>query len=664
MSSLLYDGIELELINMRIYSRDAVYDPSGTDFLYIHHVLEVDAIYNPAATSYNQNGRVPGELPAITDVWIRQSLLVPRKQLYYYVGDNPLIISPLPGYCVDAVTGPHPIHCTVKSIVGTKTFGVNYRIETWTNECQAFVGNIPALLSIRWSQHDRIGDDRVTHRMTNGLAIFRMDILEDIPAAADDFRSFCIPPEPQGFRRELDIGVSPIGNVMTFTCHDIEQLYFLGDTNDPNNTNCYQVERFEAIETMATITGADEKQGMRIPAPALMHTLDAVIYGNPDSLRSNLLLFGMRLVMDKLGTGFGPGAGGNVRPFIANCRISHHLSMRRTDIHVDAYTPPGPVGKGGAGPMRFEYLFFDPIRILPNNGDTPRLIFDGHTRANFTGSIVVQELCRAFACKTPDVPQVLDVPVQGYKPPAEYVSPQVSVSLQDNIPAYNTSYSTETENNGIYTQYLIEARIAKIMGRRALPMTGPLSSSSTGNPPPTSPQPEPSPGNPAPPNPPPTTPGAPTTPGQTDDPFAIPTQPIQTTEVLQLHLPMSEMHVEWTAERAGNTSKIPFPVINDGNLVLMDCDIQPAEVNIAADGFTAITRVSGRYRYQLLIPFGAGDPFPYFAAPWANFMLGDYAILPGDYDPNILGFSGNSPGGGTGTGSPGGGVGGTIGFNN
>jgi hypothetical protein len=166
-----------------------------------------------------------------------------------------------------------------------------------------------------------------------------------------------------------------------------------------------------------------------------------------------------------------------------------------------------------------------------------RLKGDGTSRANFTGELMAQVLCRSLACQAPTLPGVVPVAPLIDSPPAAYPPPQISTQVYDNVPSYSTRYSDDTINNGAYTEYLIEGKIKKKMGRLHVPYTQPLPGYTPGGPP-----------NPNPPQPNPNPPGggAILNPGGGSGPFAIPTPPVVTSTVLQLHLPMSEIEFYWT----------------------------------------------------------------------------------------------------------------------
>lgn len=59
-----------------------------------------------------------------------------------------------------------------------------------------------------------------------------------------------------------------------------------------------------------------------------------------------------------------------------------------------------------------------------------------------------------------------------------------------------------------------------------------------------------------------------------------------------------ERVVDWEVERTGAKPKIPDPIV-DGNHVLIDADIEPESIELAADGESVIHRVSGRYTYGI-----------------------------------------------------------------
>src|SRR2546430_1159929 len=109
MSTLIYNGIELQPIRTHEISRDEIYSDDGTTYLYTKWHFDVFCIYNPGTTSYDFVNRpasigthpsvAPGlpvaqadKKPApITDIAVRSFLRVPRATFTYKVGDTVLL---------------------------------------------------------------------------------------------------------------------------------------------------------------------------------------------------------------------------------------------------------------------------------------------------------------------------------------------------------------------------------------------------------------------------------------------------------------------------------------------------------------------------------------------------------------------------------------------
>jgi hypothetical protein len=179
---LQYGCVNLNLLHVRKFSRQAVYE--GPNYAYTKFKIIVQAIYTPGSQqdswpttpTYDNanylnvpyvppgsnpraqggNSRflplVPVGAPAfslpsgqpsirsgvpavVSDVALRHALMQPRQQLSFSVGGLISVYSPLRGFNVDAMNGPKPLFCHVVEIQGSRTFVVEYGIETDVNEC-------------------------------------------------------------------------------------------------------------------------------------------------------------------------------------------------------------------------------------------------------------------------------------------------------------------------------------------------------------------------------------------------------------------------------------------------------------------------------------------------------------------------------------------------
>jgi hypothetical protein len=97
-----------------------------------------------------------GTFGPLTDLATKHRLMAPRQTLVYAVGNTPILVSPAinqDGFqsATDAHNGPVPLACDVTLISGTKTFLVDFAIETYMNESYLYATTPPIILSHRWT---------------------------------------------------------------------------------------------------------------------------------------------------------------------------------------------------------------------------------------------------------------------------------------------------------------------------------------------------------------------------------------------------------------------------------------------------------------------------------------------------------------------------------
>src|SRR3954452_18366595 len=112
MWTLQYNGITLQVHHADSIRREAVF--AGPTYIHTRFRLSVQAIYNPSLNAYANLG--PGVVApapagaviqaALTDLNLRHRLLQLRKPLVFTVAGIHEMVSPLPGYTVDANNGP------------------------------------------------------------------------------------------------------------------------------------------------------------------------------------------------------------------------------------------------------------------------------------------------------------------------------------------------------------------------------------------------------------------------------------------------------------------------------------------------------------------------------------------------------------------------------
>lgn len=244
-----YAGIELEDVSLQGWEREAVLN--GPDYLYTRFKLHVKGIFNPFSTSYRL-ATVPGtpnsekgQLAALTDQAIRHRLLQARQQLYVWMdqgdlnGRSYMLVSPLPisptqptgaHYPTDANNGPFPVACNVYQMGGTKTFLVDFIIQTDINECQLGVSNPGVVISHRWAMEDDIDFQFLTTRTIRGKIVLSTDRMLSQQKDADDFRKLIVHPVNTNMQRlEVKVVDKEDGNTLEYEITDRELQFNIGE---------------------------------------------------------------------------------------------------------------------------------------------------------------------------------------------------------------------------------------------------------------------------------------------------------------------------------------------------------------------------------------------------------------------------------------------------
>jgi hypothetical protein len=231
------ETVRLQIVKTNSITHEAVYDPSETDELYTHFTIDVNCVFNRFATASNQqrdpNGFVlnPGDDPMASVAKLRQLLLTPRGNLNVSIGGLSIVSVPRAFILAaqqptkfDCKNGPKPVRCNVIGVHGTKSLIVNYVIETWLQEADAY--NAGALLSNRWELSQSVDQETwLTTKTVDGVAIFRSDVLRFDDAQADDFRSkFGHPLAPNMRRGNILIKQEADGLQLRYHFEDVEQV--------------------------------------------------------------------------------------------------------------------------------------------------------------------------------------------------------------------------------------------------------------------------------------------------------------------------------------------------------------------------------------------------------------------------------------------------------
>jgi hypothetical protein len=233
-----YSGIKLEVTNIDHYSRRPVMSDDGVDYLFTEHTLVAKALVNSdqiaialrknesdtVGMSYVQNGvtaliagpriglpaavaKSAQSTPIITDRSIRHWLSVPRRRLIVSdenpKGETTLLMSPKPGFTVDAHNGPFCSVFDVMDVYGdARTFAVLFGVKTYVSECEENLGIAGAFLSNRFRQTHDHDEDGYTTVTTEGEARFRTDFVAGA-LNPDLLRPYLFLPIPNGYKRRF-----------------------------------------------------------------------------------------------------------------------------------------------------------------------------------------------------------------------------------------------------------------------------------------------------------------------------------------------------------------------------------------------------------------------------------------------------------------------------
>ncbi len=609
MSKVTYNGIELKLAKTNL-SRDAVYSPDGTDYLYTKFILDVTAVYNPQATAYTSNQGVPvatpGTMPQVTDQAIRHALMQPRKSLVYSNEVGQILASPPVGASIDCLNGPNPVSCAVRQVVGSKTWIVTWRCVTHLTECFGVPSNgDTGILSNRFTVTDRVDEQQLTTRITAGAAIFRMDRLTlTAQGIADAFRNQIVMPVPAGFRRlNMEFSVNTIGNMITYTVTDRQQLYSLGGPRTVNGG----ILEFKAVQGQSTVPIGESG----FPAPYVMMNLNVRVIGAPDCSKQVLAAFAVKLAIERLALKVGPANPELGDSMLRRVQIAENLDDRIVDLLVEVQVnvaKSAPVGLAG---LQLQFIGADVINLLANDGNAPTMANDNQTRGTFTSKLtpqLIQDACQSLFLPSPTDSENAD-PAYNY---GEATATIVNSALQD----LTTTENRISDPGAGTTDYKIHSRFETEEHKAQMPTTAPPGNGSSdggsyGG------------GGPF---------GYGGSPGSTEggddsaDNSGGDSPP--TAEILTLANPTTKLVIDWTAERIGLPPRLPHPELSDQNYVLMSKHILPGAVIPGPDLATPVYRVSGTYHYAALRPLDISKPIGLSIVPWSDFGFGEFAILP------------------------------------
>jgi hypothetical protein len=595
MATLTYNNVQLEIGKTNNCSHRAIYTPDGSNtYLWTEVELDIDAVLNPAATAYVAGDppvATPGTLPPVTIAAIRHALLQPRGYLLYTSPnpgdvDNPFVIVEAPQQqgAVDLNNGPMPLSCTVKEVAGSKYFLINYRIKCWIHECPngedvTDINNV--LLANRYSQRSDINFQHLSTKITEGEAVFRIDVLENAAFVADHFRSLLARTVSPGFKRTR-ISVWPLrnGNVIRYSYVDEEQMTDLGDTDARNDdgpdggtvgSGIVKLEGYYGLASTNTSEG--------IPGGTTQAQCDIRAWGNKYSSNWRMIQRCLEIVLAKITLGAG-GIG-----FIRNAAIRESLVDRFVEVNIGfVQLPPANVQIGALNTngLQKDDIFED------QDGVNPPVPNSSGTRGTAIEDLLVAEL--TSACQA-----IIDYSENpesdGEGDSSEYAGPPTAIQVTpvDELPEQPSPYSESTQQYP-YTIGKLDIKYSRDEGVLVAPVAS--------------------------------------GPGAGGNPVAL----------FRLYPKIGYKVVDFTMERLGACPSIPSPQVSDPNLTLLDSDITLACPEPTNDGATKVWRVSGWYKYVFSQKtIGPGDTLDAGALPWTTDVVGSNQIISSqDYSPGII----------------------------
>jgi hypothetical protein len=581
-----YNGVILELTQTLDFRRIPVYDElTGTDYLHTRYILDVEGIYNPAATSYIpipgaiEFAPSEGQLPPVTDLAIRSALERPRGRLLYILNGVSVIDSPLKGAVADVLDGPKPRLVQIRKIT-QRTWTVRFQIETHINECAATL-EAPGLLSNQFSTtHDVNHPDHLTTIVYEGVATFRRDVLANLGTNADAYRDLVIPPVSYWMQRKrVTVRLDPKGHAIYYRVVDKEEFRALGDTSD--------AKRHGVVDWDATLTVQSHPAAEGgVVSEQSTAAIQGYVRGDSQSKRAGLLTWAVKLAVEKLRIATGPAVPGFTNPII---QVSFAESVKRFEIHflVAVLVPPAKQVEPGAGPVRTAMLGIDAVTLFANDGMNPQMP-NGNARGRYGARALAASI--KAACAAPAMPDTTACVPLRKRPYLAGSDCEVDVAFGfAPLPLQATRYSNETVNNGA-TSFAVDVEWVREGGKVAVPVAG----------------------------------------DGTEPPV-----------VLTLSNPVCYRVVSFVGERWGSKPMVPAPESRDTREELVGSpSLVFAAPEILPDGHTRVYRVSGQYVYVRRDNRGPGDEGLFMGAvPWADFPYEDTGNLVtiNDYRHGITG---------------------------
>jgi hypothetical protein len=615
MSQFTYNGISLQLIHTRSVERIVNLSDDKTEYKWTDFIIDIDCIYNPAATSYSSLGPSPGNLPMVTDASIRGALLQPRQPLLYQEGGVTILNIPsnIPGGAIDSDNGPLPQSVNITRIGSSRIFYINYVIKCSIIECPVG-GTISPIASARYSRSESIDIDQISTLTTSGVAYFRTNVLVLLGNNADFYRSYLIPPSLLGYQRtNVLFAISESGNRVMWSTTDVEKKQGLGSLTDQGSAASIGITQMGLTYHCGALQGGP----MGTASYGSMASVNVWAQGMKYTNRYSMMQFIVQVAYDKLQ---------NVAPIgmLAKADLSEDVFNNRVEMSLSYVVLDDADGFPGMF-MPIQSVVGNQITIfhLPATNDNPQMIFSKGTRGTAAYQLAVSSFGSACAAYNPTDQTGANIDPQSGTPATQSgIGPAVTGFYSPGIPqpptpqpSYRQKQKQQSRSLGSpgatsYEQSPIKSSWVNTQGIVQIPVASTVASSSPG--------------------------GG----GQQSTPSCV---------NIQLFQPTTKKVVEWSQTRLGAVPELPDPAIlsnspYSNNYTLLSNTVSTNSIEVMADASTMVYRASGVYSYSLLTPPAPGSGMQnngqYLAIdipPWINLQPSSFTRIQGsDFEPGII----------------------------
>lgn len=272
MSRVVYNGVTLPLTRINDLSLEEVRSEDGIDYLYHRFTLDVSCKVTTDLPMFSDG---PNPITAASTITKARNLLMqPRKTLLVYMGgqyDYPLGVTPagvklggglfVSGLTEDSATllkiegpdpagGPFPETISVSNVIAGTSMDVRFKIVGAVRACTS--GNEAVVVSNRYAVEFAYDENFYCTRSIRGKLVIKQGTDISGQFTADNFRQFCIPTLPAGYRRSsLVFSVSSDGLTLSYSIVDKEVF-----ATAPKPATSVSAQYVEAMSDMGSVMTA------------------------------------------------------------------------------------------------------------------------------------------------------------------------------------------------------------------------------------------------------------------------------------------------------------------------------------------------------------------------------------------------------------------------